>query len=153
GRRALFALALLGGALAPFAGSPFRAQRGRVDVERLAAMAAREEDHLTAAVLDGWIKDRHPRLRGAGPRAPAESAAYRRPGSDNVALTARAATAIAPAETVVLVSDAGGHAGQAWVFLQALGQRQTYFLRGGIGEWMEDVMNPVAGRQPAAALT
>jgi 3-mercaptopyruvate sulfurtransferase SseA len=42
----------------------------------------------------------------------------------------------------VLVSDGGAHAAQGWVFLRALGIAHVYFLRGGLGEWLDDVMNP-----------
>ena len=153
GRRALAGVALVGGALAPFAGSPYRAQRARVDVDRLASAVAREEDHVTALELAQWIKDRKPGLRVIDLRAADAFDAYHVPGSQRVDITALATTPFAPAETVVLVSDAGGHAAQGWVFLQALGHRQAYFLRGGIGEWMDDVMSPVAGRQPAPTLT
>ena len=43
---------------------------------------------------------------------------------------------------MVLYSAEGAHAAQGWVFLQALGYRQVYFLRGGLADWLQDVMNP-----------
>lgn len=153
GRRALAGVAVLGGALAPFAGSPYRAQRARVDVDRLADAVAREEDHVTAVELARWVKDRKAGLRVIDLRAPEAFGAGHVPGAENVAITALSATPLRDGETVVLVSDGGGHAAQGWVFLQALGHRQVYFLRGGMAEWMDDVMSPVAGRQPDPALT
>jgi 3-mercaptopyruvate sulfurtransferase SseA len=45
-------------------------------------------------------------------------------------------------DTIVLISDGGAHAAQAWVFLRALGHEHVVFLRGGLGEWLDDVMNP-----------
>jgi len=41
GRRALLGMAVVGGALAPFAGSPYRGRRARLDVDRLAGMVER----------------------------------------------------------------------------------------------------------------
>ena len=153
GRRALAGVAVLGGALAPFAGSPYRAQRARVDVDRLASAVAREEDHVTAVELAQWIRDRKAGLRVIDLRSPEAFDAGHVPGAQNVAITALSTTPFRDDETVVLVSDGGGHAAQGWVFLQALGHREAYFLRGGMAEWMDDVMSPVAGRQPAPALT
>jgi hypothetical protein len=45
-------------------------------------------------------------------------------------------------ETLVLYSEGGAHAAQAWVFLRALGYRKAFFLRGGLYEWIDQVMNP-----------
>jgi 3-mercaptopyruvate sulfurtransferase SseA len=42
----------------------------------------------------------------------------------------------------VLYSEGGAHAAQAWVLLRAAGVRNVYFLRGGILEWLDLVMNP-----------
>jgi rhodanese-related sulfurtransferase len=153
GRRALAGVALLGGALAPFAGSPDRAQRARVDVARLAGVVAREEDHVTALELARWIKDRREGLRVIDLRPPEAFDEYHVPGSLSLDITALPSAAFAPTDTVVLVSEAGGHAAQGWVFLQALGHRQVYFLRGGMAEWMDDVISPVASSQQSPVLT
>jgi hypothetical protein len=42
----------------------------------------------------------------------------------------------------VLYSEGGAHAAQGWVLLRANGHRQVYFLRGGLLDWMDDVMSP-----------
>ena len=36
----------------------------------------------------------------------------------------------------------GAHAAQAWVLLRSRGVRNVFFLRGGLDEWMDEVMNP-----------
>jgi len=43
---------------------------------------------------------------------------------------------------IVLYSEGGAHAAQAWVLLRALGYKNVYFLRGGLYEWIEQVMRP-----------
>jgi 3-mercaptopyruvate sulfurtransferase SseA len=42
-----------------------------------------------------------------------------------------AAAAFNPSDTIVLLSEGGAHAAQAWVFLQIRGYRNVFFLRGG----------------------
>ncbi|HEX6099461.1 MAG TPA: rhodanese-like domain-containing protein [Thermoanaerobaculia bacterium] len=134
-RRVLAALALLLGLAAAFAGAP-----RTIDVDALAQQVAREEDHVTALELAQWIKDRKPGLRvvnvGPGPA--------RLPLSEDVALESIARTPFGKDETIVLVSDGGAHAAQAWVFLRALGHPNVFFLRGGVAEWNAEVLNPPA---------
>jgi hypothetical protein len=45
----------------------------------------------------------------------------------------------------VLYSEGGAHAAQGWVLLRTLGHGKVYFLRGGLLEWIDEVMNPVLG--------
>ena len=45
-------------------------------------------------------------------------------------------------ETIVLYSEGGAHAAQAWVFLKAAGVRNVLFIAGGLGDWFDEVMNP-----------
>ena len=146
GRGAL-ALAIL----APFAGSPYAARHASIDVPSLARMVAREEDHVTALELAQWIKDRRPGLRIIDVRSPEEYAAYHVPRAERVALDSLASAAFRKDETIVVYSEGGAHAAQAWVFLRALGYDKVFFLRGGVYEWLEQVMNPtLADTTPAA---
>ncbi|MGZ5443229.1 MAG: rhodanese-like domain-containing protein [Thermoanaerobaculia bacterium] len=132
-RRLLASLALLLGLAAAFAGSP-----RSIDVDALAKQVAKEEDHVTALELAQWIKDRKPGLRVIG--VPPVSS--RLPGAEEIPLESLTKTSFAKDETIVLVSDGGAHAAQAWVFLRALGHRNVFFLRGGIAEWNAEVLNP-----------
>jgi rhodanese-related sulfurtransferase len=148
--RALAGAAVVLGALAPFAGSPYRAAHAGVDIRQLAAEVAREEDHVTAIELAAWIKDRKPGLRILDLRTPEEFDEYHLPRAENVPLEALTATRFAPDDTLVLISAGGAHAAQGWVFLRALGNAHVFFLRGGLQEWLDDVMNPVfAANAPA----
>jgi len=131
-------------AAAPFAGSPYRSARGSVDVASLAGMIAREEDHVTALELATWIHDRKAGLRIIDLREPKEFAAYQIPTAENLPLEQFSRLSLKPEDTLVLYSSGGAHAAQAWVFVRALGHRQVFFLSGGINEWIDDVMNPMA---------
>ena len=140
-RRALAAIAAAGGVLALLAGSPYP-----LDVQRLARAVAREEDHVTAVELAAWIRGRKPGLRIIDLRTPAEFKDYHLPRAENVAIDALPSMPFRSDETIVLVSGAGGHAAQGWVFLQALGNRNVFFLRGGQEEWLEAMKQPEIGR-------
>ena len=132
-RRVLAALAALLGLLAAFAGAP-----RSIDVDALATQVANEEDHVTALELAQWIKDRKPGLRVIN----LGQVSTRLPGAEVIPLESLTRTKFAPDETIVLISDGGAHAAQAWVFLRALGHRNVFFLRGGIAEWNAEVLNP-----------
>jgi rhodanese-related sulfurtransferase len=144
--------ALLLGALAAFAGSPYRATRATVDVQRLALAVAHEEDHVTAIELAEWIRGRKVGLRIIDLRTASEFETYHVPRAERIAIESLATAPLRATDTIVLISGGGAHAAQAWVLLQALGYKQVYFLRGGLQEWIDDVMNPtiLATATPAA---
>lgn len=137
-RRALLVTALVAGALAPLAGSPYRAPQ--LDVARLAAQIEKEQDHVTAVELAQWIRARKAGLRVIDLRTPAEFERYHVPSSVNVALPELVSQELPRGDTLVLVSDGGGHAAQGWVLMRARGYAHVYFLRGGLQEWEEDVI-------------
>jgi len=140
--RALAVGAALCGALAVFAGSPYRAAHATVDVQRLASAVAHEEDHVTAIELAEWIRGRKAGLRIIDLRTATEFETYHVPRAERIALESLATAPLRATDTIVLISGGGAHAAQAWVLLQALGYKQVYFLRGGLQEWIDDVMNP-----------
>ena len=149
--RGLAAAALALGLLAPLAGSPYKANHAAIDVPALARTVAREEDHVTALELAQWIKDRRPGLRVLDVRSPEEFERYHLPTAERLALDSLSTIPFHADDTLVLYSEGGAHAAQAWVFLRALGYRNTYFLRGGLYEWLEQVMNPTLADTTGAA--
>ena len=141
-RALLAAAALLLGAGALAAGDPYRGSHARVDVAELARAVEREEDHVDALELARRIRAGEPGLRVVDVRPPEEFAAYHVPGAENVPLTGLQRAGFRPDETVVLYSGGGAHAAQAWVLLRAMGLRRVFFLRGGLYEWLDEVMEP-----------
>ena len=137
-RRVLAALALLLGVLAAAVDIP---NRKSVDVQELAAMVEREEDHVTALELAQWIRERKQGLRVIDLRSAKAFDEFHIPGAERIALQTLTRTQFGPHETLVLCSDGGAHAAQAWVFLRMRGHRQVYFLRGGVNEWIDQVVN------------
>src|SRR5437868_15225004 len=116
----LLATAAIGLAiLASLAGSPYRAHHGTIDVALLAQPVTREEDHVTALELAKWIKERRPGLRVLDVRSRQEYDAYHVPTAEHLSLDSVATTPFQARETLVLYSEGGAHAAQAWVFLRA----------------------------------
>jgi len=169
-RRALALAAAAAGMLAAFAGNPSAHRAGAsvwthppsagiplaaddVDVRQLAAEVAGERDHVTAIELARWIKDGKPGLHVLDLRTPDEFDEYHVPSASRMPLKELVARRFAPDETIVLVSGGGAHAAQGWVLLRASGYEHVYFLRGGIDEWVDDVMNPVSVSPDIAALS
>lgn len=134
----LFGVAILLGALAPFAGSPHVTPQATVDFRELATAVAEEQDHVTARELANWIRDRKPGLRVLDVRSTDEYEAYHVPGAEHMPLETLVATRFRPTDTLVLFSEGGAHAAQGWVFLRARGYRNVYFVRGGLNEWLDE---------------
>ena len=137
--RVLAGVALLLAVLAALAGTS-RQGGAALDARRLATEIEHEEDHVTALELAQWIHDRKPGLRVLDVRSDSEFAAYHIPSAERMPLTALASLPPGSDETLVLYSEGGAHAAQGWVLLRANGHRDVYFLRGGLLDWMEDVM-------------
>jgi rhodanese-related sulfurtransferase len=131
------------GLAAPFAGSPYTSARGHIDVDDIAHVIARGEDHISALQLAGLIRDRQRGLRVIDVRAPAEFAEYAIPTAENIPLELLPRASFAPHETIVLYSEGGAHAAQAWMMLRAMGHPSVYFISGGLVDWHFDVMAPV----------
>jgi rhodanese-related sulfurtransferase len=111
-------------------------------VRALATEIEHEDDHVTALELAQWIRERKPGLRVLDVRSDSEFAAYHIPSAERMPLGALASLPPRDDETLVLYSEGGAHAAQGWVLLRANGHRHVYFLRGGLLDWMEDVMSP-----------
>ena len=149
--RALATIAVVGGALAVVAGNPTRPVRGNVDVTEIARIVEHEEDHVTAFELAKWIRDDKAGLRILDIRSDSEYDDFHIPRAIRVPLAEVARMPIDSAATYVLYSEGGTHAAQAWFLLRARGVDNVFFLRGGLYEWLEQVMNPrVASTTPQA---
>jgi rhodanese-related sulfurtransferase len=75
-------------------------------------------------------------------RSATEFDAYHVPSAERMALGTLVTLAPKDDETIVLYSEGGAHAAQGWVLLRSSGHRHVYFLRGGLLDWMDDVMSP-----------
>lgn len=135
----LAVLALLAGSPAPRTGAP---------IEALAAEIEAERDHIDALTLARWIRDGRPGLAVLDVRGEDLAGDYAIPGARTTTLPRLLQRTLVPDETLVLYSEGGAHAAQAWVLLRARGARNVYFLRGGLYEWITQV---IEARLPADA--
>jgi rhodanese-related sulfurtransferase len=124
------------------AGNPTRPVRGNVDVTELARIVEHEQDHVTGMELAKWIRDEKAGLRVLDIRSDSEYADFHIPRAARVPLAELARMPLDSAATYVLYSEGGTHAAQGWFLLRARGVENVFFLRGGLYEWLEQVMNP-----------
>lgn len=127
---------------APFAGSLFRTQPRALDLDSIARAIDEGSDHVSARQLAEWIRDRRPGLRVIDVRSPAEFRDDAIPTAENIPIDQLAKSHFAPGQTIVLYSQEGAHAGQAWVMLRSLGVTQALFVPGGLADWRDEVLHP-----------
>ncbi|MEP6732065.1 MAG: rhodanese-like domain-containing protein [bacterium] len=140
--RTLAGIAIVLALFAAAAGTS-RRTTGALDVATLASEIEHEDDHVTALELAQWIRDRKPGLRVLDVRADSEFEAFHIPSAERVPLNEITRMKPKGDETLVLYSEGGAHAAQGWVLLRSLGFTKVYFLRGGLLDWMDDIMSPV----------
>jgi len=107
-----------------------------------------ERDHVGPLDLATWIRDRRPGLRIIDVREGLDSTTYLIPGAEAVRLEQIGGLAIAPGQHLVLYSDGGTHAAQAWVLLRMRGITDVHVLKDGMAAWEDEVLSP---RMPAVA--
>lgn len=113
----------------------------------IAGEIAREDDHVDALQLAKWIQAGRLGLRviDVREREDDDSTLYSIPGAERVALSSITRLTVAPGEHLVLYSDGGTHAAQAWVLLRARGITDVHVLRDGLAAWEDDVLSPALG--------
>lgn len=121
-----------------------------VDVKDLARLIEQEEDHVLAADLAAWIVEGRTNYRLVDLRGEREFAEYHIPTAENLPLSSLPEAGLSPTEKIVLYSDGGVHAYQAWMLMKAKGYRNIYTLRGGLDQWKDEVLFPsLAENAPA----
>jgi len=128
-RRTLAIIAATAAVLALVARDP-AASSSVATLDRLAKSIANEEDHVTRAELDQWIQQKKT-LRLIDVRSKEEFAKNHVANAESIPMDQIARAPFKSAETIVLLSEGGAHAAQAWVILQMRGFRSVYFLRDG----------------------
>lgn len=138
-------LAIVAGVLgffALFAGNPYPGATATINTKELAVLIQREADHVTVEELADWIIQGRSDYRLLDLRSEAEFQQYHIPTAVNVPLAALIDYPIARNENIILYSDGGIHAAQAWLLLKARKYRGAYVLKGGLEEWTEKILFP-----------
>ncbi len=133
-------LALLAGALA--LGAAAADLVPSANVAEVAAQIDKEEDHLSALELGERIMHGDSRLRVIDLRPNSEFEVFHVPGAQRSSMRDLSTAALPKNSTVVLYSEGGTHAAQAWVLLRIRGYRDVFVLREGMYEWASRVMEP-----------
>jgi hypothetical protein len=76
-------------------------------------------------------------------RSPDEFAEYSIATAENIPLESLPRATFGADETIVLYSEGGAHAAQAWMMLRAMGHRSVFFISGGLVDWHWEVMSPL----------
>ena len=111
-----------------------------------ARQIAREEDHVDPLDLARSIHDHQPGVRVIDVREGLDASTYTIPGAEVVPLSHVAELPVSPGEHLVLYSDGGTHAAQAWVLLRARGVTDVKVLKDGLAAWEDEVLLPSAPR-------
>ena len=114
--------------------------------ESVARTILEREDHITAEQLGQMIIDKDPGYLLIDLRDSESYAKYHIPTAINIPLETLFAdsilTRLSRDRLIVLCSNGGTHAGQAWVLLQQLGFKNSLVLLGGLNYWVEVYSNP-----------
>ena len=141
---AIVAVAL--GALALFS-VPHRGPVVTLDTRELAQIVEQEVDHVTPSELAAWIVQGRSDYRLIDLRAASDYVAYHIPTAENVTVAALPEFPFQRTEKIVLYSDGGIHAAQAWMLMQAQGYRAVYTVLGGLEGWKDEVLYPALPAQ------
>ncbi len=137
----LAVVAFLLGALA-VAGRPYAGTRTSLDARELARIVEGRVDHVTAPELADWIMQGRADYRLIDIREDTAYARYHVPGAENVPIRELPEYPLLRNERIVLYSDGGIHAAQAWFLLKAMDFPGVYTLLGGLDAWIDEVLYP-----------
>lgn len=116
------------------------------DFEKIAENINSRSDHITAEQLGQLIIDKDPDFQIIDIRDQSEYQKFHIQTAINIPLqtlfTNENLEFIDPERLVVLYSNGGTHAAQAWVLLQQMGYTNTTVLLGGLNYWVEVYSNP-----------
>lgn len=113
-----------------------------LDTRELALIVQEKLDHVSPEELAGWIIEGRGDYRLIDVREAADYAEYHIPTAENVSLAALPDYPLLRNEKIVLYSDGGIHAAQAWFLLRANRYPAVYTVWGGLDAWKDEVLFP-----------
>jgi rhodanese-related sulfurtransferase len=113
-----------------------------IETRALIAEIATERDHISAPQLADRIIAGDPALRVFDLRSVTEFTAMHIPTAQHASIETMLRDRLAKDTTIVVYSEGGAHAAQAWVFLRLQGYRDVFVLREGLYEWIARVVEP-----------
>ncbi len=146
-------LALIVGALgflAVFAGSPYKGNTATMNVRELGLLVGKETDHIPVDELADWIIKGKADYRLIDVRSSKEFEEYHIPTSENIPVGSLFDAGLMRNEKLILYSEGGIHAAQAWFLLKAQRYNKAYILRDGLAEWKERILFPSIAENASA---
>lgn len=140
--RQRLALVALGLGLLALPAEPYRGPVTTFDARELALIVQKEADHVEPQELAAWIVEGRSDYRLIDLREAAAFEAYHIPTAENRPLVDLPGEGLLRSDKIVLYSEGGIHAAQAWMLLRAQGYGGVYALRGGLEGWKDEVLFP-----------
>jgi rhodanese-related sulfurtransferase len=128
------------GFLAIFVGSPYKGNTATLNVKELGLIVEKETDHV-----GDWIIKGKGDFRLIDVRSTKEFEEYHIPTAENIPVGSLFDSGLQRNEKLILYSEGGIHAAQAWFLLKAQKYNNTYILRDGLAEWKERILFPSIG--------
>ena len=113
-----------------------------VDVAELARVIEQEDDHITADELATELMTHRTHWRIIDLRDSVSYREYHIPGAERTEMSAFVTEQLIKTDTVLVYSDGGLHAVQAWMLLRARGYMNVFSLLGGLQEWNDEIRFP-----------
>ena len=132
-------------------GEPQAGGSVRLNTQELAYIVEGKIDHVDVEELADWIVLGRSDYRLIDVRAYEDYASYHIPTAENVRLVEFGDYPLYRNEKIVLYSDGGIHAAQAWFLLQAQGYKNSYILLGGLELWKDEVLFPALAEDASAS--
>jgi rhodanese-related sulfurtransferase len=118
----------------------------KINTKEVAKEIINRNDHITAEQLGHLIIDKDPDYQLIDLRSPEEFDKFHIEKAINLPLETlfsdQSIEQIDPDKLVVLYTNGGTHAAQAWVLLQQEGFKNTAVLLGGLNYWVDVYSNP-----------
>lgn len=140
--RRLALVAFVLGALALFAGNPYKGAGATVNAKELSLKMATGNDQVAVLTLADWIIQGKSDFRVVDVRPEAAYAEYHIPPAENIPVATLAESGLLHNEKIVLYAEDGARAAQAWMLLKARGFAGVYILQGGLDAWKDSVLFP-----------
>lgn len=132
-------------------GQPSASTVVSLDTRDLARIVDQQVDHVTVDDLSTWIIEGRADYRLIDVREEEAYAAYHIPTAEHVPVGQLPDYGLNRNEQVILYSDGGIHAAQAWFLLKAMDYKSATTLLGGLDAWKDEVLFPSLPENPGAA--
>ena len=117
-----------------------------INAEKISGQIIERSDHITAEQLGHLIIDKDPDYQLIDLRNPTEYEKFHIETAINIPLetlfSEKNIEYVDPEKLVILYTNGGTHAAQAWVLLQQMGYENTTVLLGGLNYWVDIYSNP-----------